>query len=192
MSPKDQKIITAIEQGNDDKAINGLYDSSFRKIRDFVKKNAGSNEDAEDVFQDAIVIFYKQVKTGKFDGQYEIDGFLYAVARNVWINKAKRDQRKLPLADTYQAASDLNLQQQLIDQERAGHIQQLFEKIGDKCKELLTLVIYHDYSMKEVADKMQLANENAAKTQHYKCKQKLVELVGENEQFKRLLKDAIR
>jgi len=191
MNVKDTRIIQAILSGKDEKALQALYDSSFRKIRDFVKKNSGKLEDAEDVFQDAIISFYKVVKAGKFDENYDIDGFLFTAARNCWINKAKREQRILSMPDNFQVESGDHFDQLLSEKERSEKIQAIFDMIGAKCKELLTLVVYFDYSMKDVCNKMGLQNENAAKTQHYKCKQKLIELLGQNTGFKQLLKDAV-
>ena len=190
MNGKDERIIQAILHGKDDKALQGLYDTGFRKIRDFVKKNTGSTEDAEDVFQDAVISFYKHVKEGKFDISFDIDAFLFTAGRNCWINKVKREQKIVGMPDNFQVESDHSLYGQLADKDRNEKVQAIFETIGSKCKELLTLVVYYDYSMKDVSIKMGLQNENAAKTQHYKCKQKLIELMGNNLGFKQLLKNA--
>lgn len=188
MKASDQKIFDAIALGKDDKAIASLYDLSFRKIRDFIRKNSGSQEDAEDMFQDAILALFKMIKSGKYNTAYELEGFLYSVARNLWINKAKREQRKLPLLEGMEWASPDTLS--ILSKERENIVNETFGKIGDRCKQLLTLVIYFDHSMKELCEKMGFPNENAAKTQHYKCKQRLIELMGHNQEFKNLLKNA--
>jgi len=188
MKASDQKIFDAIAIGQDEKAIGSLYELSFRKIRDFIRKNSGNHEDAEDMFQDAILALFKMIKSGKYNTAYDLEGFLYAVARNLWINKAKRDQRKLPLLDGMEWASPDTLS--ILSRERDTFIQETFGRIGDRCKQLLTLVIYFDHSMKELCEKMGFPNENAAKTQHYKCKQRLIELMGHNQEFKNLLRNA--
>jgi RNA polymerase sigma factor (sigma-70 family) len=190
MKPKDTSILEAIRLGKDEKAIGLLYDESFRKIRDFVRKNSGNLEDAEDMFQDAILVLFKHVQTGKYDNKHDLDGFLYTVARNLWINKIKRDSKKSILKNDYDVSSGEQFYTQVLDNERSNQIMNTFSQIGEKCKEILTMVVYFDFSMKEVCEKLGYPNENAAKTQHYKCKQKLIELVGQNGAFKQLLKDA--
>jgi RNA polymerase sigma factor (sigma-70 family) len=187
MKASDSKIIEAILQGKDENAIGILYQESFRKIRDFIRKNSGSQEDAEDIFQDTVLILYKQIKMGKFNQELELGGFLYTVARNLWINKAKKDQHAVPLLEGFQHASREPLP--LLSKEREDFIHYVFGRVGDRCKQLLTLTVYFDHTMKEVCDKMGFPNENAAKTQHYKCKQKLIELMGQNTEFKNLLKN---
>lgn len=188
MGVQNNRILEAIAQGKDESAIAGLYDKSFRKIRDYIRKNSGNTEDAEDIFQDAVLILFKQIKEGKFNMELELDGFLFSVSRNLWINKAKRDQRILHLKEGYDSVEIE--QHPVFTNEREERIRQVFEKVGDKCKQLLILVIYFDHSMKEICEKIGFPNENAAKTQHYKCKQKLIELVGANSEFKNLLKNA--
>lgn len=190
MSPKDHTILEAIRLGKDEKAIGLLYDESFRKIKDFVRKNSGNIEDAEDLFQDAILVLFKHVQTGKYDDKHDLDGFLYTVARNLWINKIKREAKKSVLKNDYDVPSGEHFYTQVLDNERSNQIMNTFAQIGEKCKDILTMVVYFDFSMKEVCEKLGYPNENAAKTQHYKCKQKLIELVGQNVAFKQLLKDA--
>ena len=191
MNSRDHRVIQAILNGNDEKALQALYETGFKKIRDFVKKNSGKQEDAEDVFQDAVISFYKFVKAGKYDSNFDIDGFLFITGKNNWINKAKRDHKITSLPDNFQVLSPYDLHDEIALKERNEKIQAIFATIGIKCKELLTLVVYFDYSMKDVALKMGLENENAAKTQHYKCKHKLIELMGNNMNFKQLLRDAV-
>jgi len=190
MNPKDQFIIESIRLGKDEKAIASLYDVSFRKIREYVRKNSGNLEDAEDIFQDAILVLFKLVQAGRYDNQHDLDGFLYSVSRNLWINKVKRESKKMSLADGFDIPSSEQFYKGVLDNERSVYIMNTFSQIGEKCKELLTQVVYFDFSMKEVCEKLGYPNENAAKTQHYKCKQKLIELVGKNDVFKQLLKDA--
>ena len=45
--------------------------------------------------------------------------------------------------------------------------------------------------MREIATEMGLSNEDAAKTQHYKCKIKLVQIYKENTSLKSVLKSMI-
>lgn len=192
MKERDKDIVALINQGKDSLAISKIYDSSFSKIKNHVKRNSGNLQDAEDLFQDGITILYRYIKNGKYDSSYDIDAFLFIICKNLWVNKVKKDQKinyteEAPKGNT----QDWEFKDALISQEREKSIKDIFSILGDRCKELLTLVIYFDYTMKEVADKMAFSNEDSAKTQHYKCKQKLVELVGGNMAFKNVLKDGI-
>lgn len=77
----------------------------------------------------------------------------------------------------------------IIDNEKKELIEGLLDKIGDRCKQILKFAIYDELSMKEIALKMNFASEDVAKSTHYRCKQKMIELVAANENTKRLFKD---
>ena len=74
-------------------------------------------------------------------------------------------------------------------------IQQLFEKLGEKCKQLLMLVYYEGLSMNEIVDQMpDYQNEQVLRNKKYKCMKQLEQMMQENEslrtQFKNALKNA--
>ncbi len=185
----DQEILDAIISGKDDKALEYLYRSLQPKIVQFICANNGGVEEANDIFQDAVLIFYKQVKTEKFKPEYEINGFIYTICRNLWINRAKRKQRTTELSQhEYFIESDIDLENELITHERSRLIMSLLEQIGERCKQLLLCSVFYKYSMKEICEIMGFSTENAAKTRNYKCKQKLLKLLEDNPALKDILK----
>ena len=189
MKYTDEQILLAIQQGNDDKVLGQLYKHLMPKVKRYILSNNGDNEEAEDIFQDAILIFYKQVKLGKFKDKYEINGFVYSVCRNLWINRVKKRNRNTGLSSKeYALSHDGDMLQDMITEERERVVMEIFSMIGERCKELLVYSVFHKYSMKEICQKMGFSTENAAKTKNYKCKQKLISLVGENKAVKNLLR----
>src|SRR6478609_5128149 len=97
---KDQEIIDAIRTGNNSFVLNHLYKIALPKIIRLVVQNNGDEEEAKDVFQDAVIALFNTVKLNKYDERKEIDGFLYFVARNLWINRIKKKNRQQDIMDT--------------------------------------------------------------------------------------------
>src|SRR5438105_811215 len=90
----DPEILEAIRKGKDKEVVKSLYDNVLPNVERFVCSNSGSQEDAFDVFQDALLIFYKQVIAGNYDHtKYKIAGFVYTISKNMWINHAKKQGR---------------------------------------------------------------------------------------------------
>ena len=153
-------------------------------------KNSGTEEDAKDIFQDTVLIFYNQVKLNKFDESKEIGGFMYSVARNLWINKVKKDNKLVKIADTENLEIfEDDFLSDMITKEKAFAIEGLMNKIGEECKKLLMYSVYEKLSMKEIAEKMGYKNEGIAKTYNYRCKQKLVNMVKDNQNLISLFKE---
>ncbi len=179
-------VPSLIHSGQDNKAIALLYKYSFPKIKSYIAGNSGNLQDAEDVFQDTIIIFYKYVKSKKFDESNDVDAIVYTIARNLWINRVKRS-RKVAFQEEIVEVKDFEpamAERDIIDAERKEFIYNTFGQLGAKCKDILVQVIYYQASMKDLVKILGYSTEDSAKTQHYKCKQKLMELVGKNKGFK--------
>lgn len=62
-------------------------------------------------------------------------------------------------------------------------------RLGENCRELLRYILYDKLSLKEVAERMDMGSEGAAKTRHHRCKRKLAEMIMENQNLISLLKE---
>src|SRR5687768_13543594 len=89
-SPLVRDILLGKEDGivvlyNDHKA--GFINWAMHKF------NVGK-EDALDIFQDAVISFYKNVRQGKIqDFQYSPKTYLFSIGRNLLLNKVKFEKR---------------------------------------------------------------------------------------------------
>jgi RNA polymerase sigma factor (sigma-70 family) len=93
-SYSDGELIEAISRRESlERPVRYLYELHFDNLTHFIKKNKGSQQDAEDLFQELILVFIDLVQTGKFRGQSSIKTFLYAIARNLWLNELKKRER---------------------------------------------------------------------------------------------------
>ncbi len=178
MKSKDQDIIRSIKNGDDRKALEDIYKSMLPKIKKLVNVGAEREEDAKDILQEALLVFYKQVMTNKFDEKYEIAGFIYTVAKNLWLNQIKKNQRFVQLNESSVAdIKDTNILDQITLEEREALVKKLFDQLEDKCKQLLTYSLFEGLNMKEVAEKTGHTSANAATVAMHRCKKYLMEQV---------------
>jgi RNA polymerase sigma factor (sigma-70 family) len=177
---KDKDILEAIRAGNnkDRKALEEVYRFMWPRIKKMINTGTEKEENAKDVLQEALLIFYKHVMTNKFNEQYEIAGFIYRVAKNLWLNQLKKDQRFVELKpETIENIKDTNVLDQINTKERKELVQKLFDQLDEKCKELITYSLYEDLSMKEVAEKTGHTSANAATVAMHRCKKYLMDQV---------------
>ncbi|MCU0431395.1 MAG: RNA polymerase sigma factor [Cytophagaceae bacterium] len=174
----EKQILESIKKGADSSVFEYLYAKVYPKVKGYVLKNGGDLEESKDIFQDALLVFCNKVKNEQYEHSTEIDGFLYAVSRNIWINRFKIKIRKSELTlDDIHLRSDDDIEQVLIIKENRQKLKELFGILGAVCKELLVQVVFNKYTMNEISKRMGFANENVAKTKHYKCKQRLIQLL---------------
>lgn len=192
MSSKETKIVEAIKSGRNQELLNELYKTVLPKVKMYITRNSGSEDEANDMFQDAVVVFYKQVKSNQLNIKQSIEAYIYTVAKNLWINKAKRDAR-IKFTDEIKEDKDIaaNSLSFLISEEREATVRQVFGQLGDRCAQLLNYVFYQDYSLAEVTELMGFSSSEVTHTTHYRCKKKLMTLVAGNDAFKNLLKSGI-
>jgi RNA polymerase sigma factor (sigma-70 family) len=185
VSYSDEAVLEAIRKG-DDRVLTHLYKHVLPKIKAYILKNNGSEDDAKDIFQDSVLVFYKYVKQDKFNPANEIAGFIFSISRNLWINQAKKMNRVVELTDNMEFTD--SFADDLMTKEREEFVVTMFSKLGDTCKQILLYSIYHKFSMKEIKEKMNFTSENVAKTKNYKCKQRLISLVKENASVENMLR----
>jgi len=184
---RDKEIITAIKEGKDDKVLNELYQGILPKVTSYIRNNSGSEEEAFDIFQDAVLCFFKLVINNKFDEKYDVSGFIFTVSRNCWINRVKKLNRHISV-DTNESKEleEHGFLESIYDQERRDLVKMLFSQLELKCKEILTYTVYQNMTMEDICSRMGFASENAAKTTNYRCKKKLMNLVKSSSLYSEL------
>jgi len=87
----DQEIIHQLKKGNE-ACLKQLY-QHLGMIKGLVLKNNGNEEDALDIFQEAVIVFYKNVMSGGFELKGKISSYLYEVSRRLWLNQLNRRRK---------------------------------------------------------------------------------------------------
>jgi|CXWL01.1.fsa_nt_gi RNA polymerase sigma factor (sigma-70 family) len=189
MQYTDNEVLSAIKNGKSADVLNYLYRSIQPKIRAWVIKNNGDEEEAQDIFQDAIIAFYKYVRMNQFKEENSIAGFIFSISKNLWINRVKQKNRFTDNMEihTNKYIHESEFSEQIISDERAEKIQEILSQLGERCKELLTYSVFQNMSMEDICKKMGFNNSDTAKTKNYKCKQRLIKLVKDHKHFKKLL-----
>jgi RNA polymerase sigma factor (sigma-70 family) len=164
----DQKIIQELKAGKRHKAFIQLY-KGFPVVNKLIQSKGGTAEQAEDVFQEALLIFYKKATQPEFELTSSISTYVYSVARFLW----KDEQKKKGLKFTDYEVENLKLENELEEiaqnEKKFQVVEEVLNSIGEKCLKILQLFYYKGLSMKEIARQVDLKSEKVAKNQKYKC-----------------------
>jgi len=171
----DNDIIEGIRKNNDE-ALNFLYKTHFAMISGFVMNNNGSYQEAKDIYQDTIIVFYNNIRKTGFTLECRIKTYLYSVARRLWLNELKyKSNGRIDITDN---EDFLNLQDNGTNEAIESEIQinkmnKSMEALGEPCFSLLKMFYVEKCNMNEIADSMGYTNADNAKNQKYKCLQRL-------------------
>lgn len=173
------QLLRAIKD-NDSAVLKQLYINNYYKIEALVLKNNGSKEHAKDVYQEAFIVVWKNVKNEKFipENETALQGYLYQIAKNKWMDvlrspsfkRTKKIQYELNVLDKNMDHNDH--EEQEFFKKRLEQTMEAFRKLGAPCKELLTAFYYDNSSLRDIANKLKI-EENTARTKKYRCMEKL-------------------
>jgi RNA polymerase sigma factor (sigma-70 family) len=193
----DPEIIAAVKSDREtDAAIGFIYRNYYRSLESYVINNNGSKDDAADLIQETLVAFIDIVRQNKFRGESSVKSFLYSVLRNLWLSEMRKRNNAGNRNRVFEKGKDAEeegMVKELVKKEYQQSILDFFEKLGEKCKQLLLFVYYEDLSMKEIADKMpEYENEQVLRNKKYKCMKSLERMIHENQDLKTQFKNALR
>ena len=157
----------------DSKAINYIYKSTYPTVEKMVFKMNGSTDDAYDVFQDAVTILYEKAKTNDLQLSCKVSTYLISIAKHLWLKKLskKKKQQVSVLYDSFEENLSANedISHFLEFENNVSKLKSCFEQIGEPCKSVLNAFYIHNQSMTDIAQNFGYTNAENAKTQKYKC-----------------------
>ncbi len=143
-----------------------LYEEAFPLAAAYVSARGGSFEEARDVFQDALVLYYE--KAGGLSLAYSEQAYLLGIVRHLWRKRHGEARRFLPLD-----ASDSLPAMEEAEQPAAGRLMRHLETAGRRCMEMLRAFYYDHLPMAEVAAAFGYSTVRSATVQKYKCLEKV-------------------
>ncbi|MDF1695531.1 MAG: sigma-70 family RNA polymerase sigma factor [Saprospiraceae bacterium] len=187
----DDEIIFCLkgESEKRDLALKQMYTQLFPIIKSFIQKNNGSEDDAADIFQDAIIVFYEKIRLKEFKLSSSIRTYLYSVCKHLWLNKLRAQKKVTSLTvENESIIVDPMSLKVLGSEDRNEYLRQLMSSIGGDCKKVLIYYYYDRLKMKEIALRMNFATEQVAKNKKSSCLKKLKLMVAKSPRLKELLK----
>lgn len=176
----DARILDLIRRGDEESLVR-LYHSSRKPVMSYILHNNGTPDDAEDMLQDALIVLWERVRSGRFEYAARLETFIVATVRNMWLRRLARRKRELPAtAESGELASgEPSPLEDIIESEEAGLVQKALGKLGEQCRKLLVFYYWDELSMEEIASRLGFLNADTVKSKKYQCKKELQRIIGE-------------
>lgn len=175
---------------NRELALSHVYQSNKDAVFSYILKNSGSLDEAKDVYQEAVIAFYENVRDNKFKGESSIGTYLYAIARFKWLNQIKKKNMRRDHHHKLEVEEfDDGPLATIIDIEKQRRVLEVLDELGTSCKKLLINCIYHNASMKEIVAQGDYSSEQIARNKKFKCLQKLRALIVTKPALLKILKE---
>ncbi len=143
-------------------------------------KNLGcSNQIAEDIFQESLLIYIRKKEDPNFILTVEPIFYVRNVGKLLWYNLSRKEQKQPTFTletDVEEINDDWFHKEMLLKS-----MEKAIEKLGKQCQEILHLFYGLNWNMENIAKKIGLRNDKVAKAQKYRCLQKAKEFVADYE-----------
>ena len=177
--------IDALLKG-DAKTMRFIYDSIFPRVKYFIFKNNGSEEDAEEIFHNGLYQLIVRAKIKGIQINTTFEGYVFTVCKNLWykeLNKRKKEVRNDGIFELKDKENEII--EAVLQQERWDLFEEMMTKLSENCIKLLK-----DYFNKVpydiIVDKFSYASENVAFQRVFKCKKRLMGLIKNDPRYKNL------
>ncbi|HYF32897.1 MAG TPA: sigma-70 family RNA polymerase sigma factor [Chitinophagaceae bacterium] len=185
MPHPDQRYVEAL-LANDYGVIEKLYSSCWPQIRRMVINNNGSEADAADLFQDALLMICTRARHQHFQLTCPMEAFLYLVCKNRWINELhKKRNKQVTIADDagFDIGADSTDAYERFTtlEQRRLLVESMLEHLEEGCRQLLRLA-WSGRSMEEIAAMLNFSYAYVRKKKSG-CMAKLVALVRSSQRY---------
>ena len=186
MSAESDKYLTYLLT-NDQAGVNEIYKEFLPRIEAIIGKMGGNKDDAWEVFQESLIVILKKAQTPDFHLSSSFYTFLVSVCRFKWFNESKKKYKKnVTIDDKVTLKVEDDIVESIEKLERFQLYKDKLQALDPMCQQLFEL-FFNKIPLKDIAVKLGLTTENAAKQKKYKCQKKLIESIKKDQRFKQLL-----
>jgi RNA polymerase sigma factor (sigma-70 family) len=171
----DNQFVEGLRSGNDE-VLRALYKKYYNIVLKFIVNNSGTEEAAQDVYQETVIVLYETVKKPEFVLNCQLQTFIYSVAKRIWLKQLKKNGRTFLFKEddeneVVDVTNDMN--EHYTKEKEIEKMNQSLSQLGEPCSTLIKDFYVHRMNMDEIADKFGYTNADNAKNQKYKCLQRL-------------------
>lgn len=181
----DNDFIEGLRQG-DNLVLTALYKKYYNIVLKLIVNNNGSQEAAQDIYQETVIALYENVRKPGFELNCQLQTYIYSVAKRLWLKQLKKNGKTFLLKEEEdEELADVSEDLQVYE-EKEAHIRQMnqsLEELGEPCVSLIKGVYVHKQSMDEIAEKFGYTNADNAKNQKYKCLQRLKKMFFDKQEL---------
>jgi RNA polymerase sigma factor (sigma-70 family) len=161
-------------RSENNQAFGELYKSYFGSVKRFVLNNNGNVQEAEDLFQDTLLVFVGKVRQDGFVLTASLKTYLMAIAKHLWL----KNLRGKPLEALFDDTSNMSFYdniQSAIDQEATywDKLQYYLSKITAHCSRLMHAMFFQNKTIEAIQQEYGYSTKHNAQNQKHKCMEQI-------------------
>jgi RNA polymerase sigma factor (sigma-70 family) len=148
-------------------------------------------QDVEDVLQEGLYKFLNTYNKNGFELEGKLECYIFTICKNCWLKELER-KKKLKLSEAYIVEEIEDAKWALIEKQRKEVLLDIIERkrelLSNKCQKVFDFR-RDGLTCKEIAELLHLKNSQMVKDKHYRCKERLRELVKQDQAYLDFIND---
>ncbi len=182
----DDELITGIKSKNN-LIVSQVIKDNIKKINQLVLLNNGSESDAQDLFQETMIVLYRKIQEKDFNLTCSVGTYIYSIAKLLWLKElSKRSKGKLVDENVdFVIDNNAEIQETIQKNERLKLFREKYEELSDDCKKVLHMFLM-EIPLKEITQIMGYSSEQHTRNRRYRCKEALIKKIINSKTYKEL------
>jgi RNA polymerase sigma-70 factor, ECF subfamily len=180
----DEALLKAIAGGSQ-AAMRALYAKHNLRVFRFITRMVNDTVRAEDLVSEVFIEVWSQA--GRFEGRSQVSTWILSIARFKALSSLRR-RGEVALDETFaESIADTadTPEQAVLGKDRSAQLRSCLAQMSREHREVIDLVYYHEKSVEEVAEIIQLPK-NTVKTRMFYARKRLGELLSAHRDFDHL------
>jgi len=167
-------------------AFGQLYKEYFGMVKRFVTNNNGRTDDAEDVFQDTMMVLLEKLRQDDFQLTASIKTYIMAIAKNLWLKRLRTSNKEIEFTDSFDNKffEEINT---AIEQEKTyfDKLQNLLHRVTEHCQGLIHDMFFKEKSIEQIQKEYGYSTKHNAQNQKHKCVEQIKKVKEQDEKTKK-------
>lgn len=148
---------------------NEVLCAEYEAVYHYALSICRNETEAQDLTQETFLKAMNAVES--FKGNSSLYTWLCAIAKNLWINRCKKQSREIIPENIAEMGQDdqPSIEQQVADKETAMHIHKILHNMNEPYKEVFSLRVFGQLSFSEIA-KLFSKTESWARVTYHRAK----------------------
>jgi RNA polymerase sigma factor (sigma-70 family) len=180
----DQQLLEGLLR-SDRRSVEAIYTLALPSVIHWVCENNGSEADARDIFQEALIALFRKVEGREFVLTCTLKSFIRIMCRNLWLSRLRNKGNQAgPLEGIEPVELGEDMEERLERSEREQLFFKHFDQLGEQCRKIMQW-FFDKVPLKEIASRLD-TSENYIKKRKFICKEKLIKTIQGDPMFNEL------
>lgn len=178
------RYIEGVRRGSA-QVIGEIYKLFSPRIAFYIQRKGGKKEDAQDVFQEALIVLMRKVKAPDFELNSSFYSFLFGICRNLWLQKVIPEAKRKSMQEPQESAVYMDKLWDVSEDRRALY-QKCLEKLSRDNRRIIELSM-EEYSYQEISNILNIKSYGYLRIKKMRAKNELANLMRQDPLYKELV-----